>query len=209
MRRLFLVACAAVLLTPARAGAEWHFTPMGGYTMFGNTSFVDPEQGTGKRHLHAGGSVAWLSRGIFGLEALGIWTPEFFEGKQSLLGSIDAIDSSRTVSLMGNVVLTLPQRWTEYGLRPFVSGGWGLLHSSTRSARSAGGALAPGDVFTFDVNLSGFNVGGGAIGFISPRTGVRFDVRYHSTLRRTGDAPSFGPAHLRYMTASLGVVLRR
>src|SRR5687768_956266 len=200
------VWCGLLLLALARpASAEWHITPFAGLTMFGNTNVFDPQLATGDRHLHAGGSVSWVSRGIFGFEAIGTWTPGFFEGDTSfedIPGGEIEIESSRAFSLMGNVLVTLPQRWTEYGLRPFVSGGFGLIHAYRRD-RS--------DVFPVNVNVAGFNIGGGAIGFLSERTGLRFDVRYHSTLNRDADAPliGLGPVHLRYVSASVGIVFRR
>jgi hypothetical protein len=199
-----VAACGCLLLlTTARpVFAEWHLTPFAGLTMFGDTSIFDPEQASGNRHLHAGGSVSWLSRGILGIEAIGIWTPGFFEGEPSFDDIPSAIDvkSSRALSLMGNVLVTLPQRWTEYGLRPFVSAGFGLMHAQRTDLS---------DVFPVNVNVAGFNVGGGAIGFLTDRTGLRFDFRYHTTLNTKTDAPSIGPVHLRYFTASVGIVFRR
>ena len=195
---LFLLgACAS------EAAAEWHFVPMAGLTMFGSTSMFDPESGTGRRHLNAGATVSWLSRGIFGVEAMTIWTPNFFAGElESEFLDADAnrslVESSRALSLMTNVVVTLPQRWTEYGLRPFISGGFGLMHARTIS-----------EVFPTTVNVRGINIGGGAVGFLTNDTGLRFDVRYHSTLNRLEGAPAFGDAHLRYVTASIGLVIRR
>lgn len=196
--------CLVLLVTGvSEAAAEWHFTPMAGLTMFGSTSMFDPEEGTGNVHLQAGGAVSWLSRGIFGVEAVTTWTPNFFEGDPSgeFLdpgASPVEIKSSRALSLMANVVVTLPQRWTEYGLRPFVSGGFGLMHAQTVD-----------DIFPVTVNVRGVNIGGGAIGFLSDKTGLRFDVRYHSTLNRLEGAPAFGDAYLRYVTASVGLVIRR
>lgn len=199
-----VVLCLLLLGACARdAAAEWHIVPMGGLTMLGSTSMVDPELGTGNTHLNAGVAVSWLSRGIFGLEALTTWTPGFFDGDPAS-EFLDAgarpvqVENNRALSLMGNVVVTLPQRWTEYGLRPFISGGFGLMHAHN------------GDVvFPTTVNVRGVNVGGGAIGFLTNRTGVRFDVRYHSTLNRLAGAPTFGDAYLRYVTASVGIVIRR
>jgi hypothetical protein len=206
MARL-LVCCAILSLAAARpAHAEWHLTPFAGLTMFGSTNLVDPFQATGNVHLHAGGSVAWLSRGIFGVEAIGTWTPGFFEGESSFeedipVGEVTVLNS-RAFSLMGNVLVTLPQRWTEYGLRPFVSGGFGLMHAQRTDRRP---------IFSGDLSVVGFNIGGGAVGFLTQRTGVRFDVRYHSTLSRSVDADSFAPdgGYLRYVTVSVGVVFRR
>src|SRR3712207_1417150 len=122
MARVFIVFCVVLLASAREAAAEWHVTPLVGLTMFGNTTIVDIEQGTGKRHLHGGGAVAWLSRGIVGVEVMTIWTPGFFEATPRLsdVQAQSGVESSRTVSVMGNVVVTLPQRWTEYGLRPFV-----------------------------------------------------------------------------------------
>jgi hypothetical protein len=63
------------------------------------------------------------------------------------------------------------------------------------------------------VNVAGFNIGGGAVGFLSQRTGVRFDVRYYGTLHGTDHsdqgAISNGLVRLHYMTASIGLVIRR
>jgi hypothetical protein len=107
---------------------------------------------------------------------------------------------------MGNVVLTTPRLWTEYSLRPFVSGGVGLLHAL---AQDSGGIELP-DV---DTSLWGINVGAGAIGFLSDRTGIRFEMRYYDTLKRPEVPPlttDLGePARLRYFTASVGLVFRR
>jgi hypothetical protein len=190
-----LACCCAFLLTiPAVAAAEWHFTPMAGGTFAGRTSLLDLERATGKAHKQLGGAVTLLGGGLLGVEGVVVYIPGFFQR-----GDLDLLKSSHSVSLMGNAVLTAPRRWTEYSLRPFVSGGLGLVHASVEDA-----------VLPVRTNLAGFNVGGGAIGFLSPRTGVRFDLRYFSSLHPTEQGPiSFGSAHLSYMTLSVGVVLRR
>lgn len=196
MPRLALFCCI-ILLVPARqAAAEWHITPMLGLSMLGSTSIVDFEFATDKRHWNLGGAVTLLGGGILGAEVLTIWTPGFFQREDA---EIPLVSSSRMVSLMGNAVLTTPRNWTEYGLRPFVSGGFGLLH-----------AVSNNEVLPVNSNLAGFNIGAGAIGFLSNRTGLRFDVRYHSTLKVSGEGPfSIGEVHLRYVTATVGIVFRR
>jgi hypothetical protein len=196
-----LALCAVLLFgftSPARA--EWQFTPMAGFTMFGNTSLIDLENGSSERHRHLGLSLALLGKGILGAEVVTLWTPGFFEKSNA---PVEFVESSRTVVAMGNIVLTAPRRWTEYSLRPFVSGGLGLMHASVREILPGGG------IFPIGVNVAGFNIGGGAVGFLSERTGLRFDFRYHSTLNRSENAPSIGPVHLRYVTASIGLVFRR
>ena len=176
--------------------------PMVGLTMLGSTTIIDAEEATGKRHWNFGGAVSFLSSGLLGAEVVTFWTPGFFDRDEEG-GAPDLVASSRTVSLMGNVVLTAPQRWTEYGLRPFVSGGLGLMHVAKTN-------LPEGVFPTVDVNVLGYNVGGGAIGFITQRTGVRFDVRYHSILNPSDHGLiAFGDVRLRYVTASVGIVFRR
>lgn len=196
--RTALALCAfLVLASPSPARAEWQLTPMVGLTMLGSTTIVDPELGTENRHWNFGGAVSLLSSGLLGAEVITTWTPGFFQ-----TGDLDLIATGRTVSLMANVVLTTPRRWTEYSLRPFVSGGFGLMH--VRKVDK------PEGLFPVNLNLGGFNIGGGAVGFLTNRTGLRFDVRYHSTLREVDKGPiAFGPVRLRYLTASVGVVFRR
>jgi hypothetical protein len=166
-----------------------------GTTFFVNTNLIDPDAVTDQSHRNFGGSVALLGGGIFGAEGLVVWTPGFFTGDKGL------VESSRSIAAMGNVVVTTPRRWTEYSLRPFVSGGFGLINVSMTEVV---------EVFPFNFNIPAFNIGVGAIGFLSKRTGLRFDLRYYSGLTRLDKGNvSIGPAHIRYMTGSVGVVLRR
>ena len=184
--------CLMVFALPRVAVAEWHFTPMVGLTFLGKTNLVDSDIASGKVHRNLGGSVALLGSGVVGVEGFVVWTPGFFTGDSGL------VKSSRSIAVMGNVVVTTPRRWTEYTLRPFVSGGFGLINTSRTE-----------NVFPDNRTVSAFNIGGGAIGFLSKRTGLRFDLRYHSTLSRSDADLAFGRAYLRYITASVGVVIRR
>ena len=196
--RLVRALAAGVLLAlafPQSAAAEWHFTPMVGTTFFIKTSLIDPDAATDQIHRNFGGSVALLGAGILGAEGLVVWTPGFFNGDKGI------VDKSRSIAAMGNVVITTPRRWTEYSLRPFVSSGFGVLNASRTDVFQ---------VFPDNRNIPAFNIGGGAIGFLSKRTGLRFDLRYYRGLSRSDEGPvSIGPVHLRYMTGSVGVVLRR
>jgi hypothetical protein len=208
MVRALAVACACLLAAPATASAEWHITPMIGVTFAGKTTIVDPDEGTGKRHPNLSGSVALLGEGIVGVEGIVALTPGFFQsGDDSPLfqpgGDSPLVESSRVITVMGNVLVTVPRRWTEYFLRPYVSGGFGVMRVSKREV---------GDLVSTTTNLAGYNIGGGAIGFLTRNTGVRFEFRYYSTVRGTdpGTPPiAFGDVTLRYMTASIGVVIRR
>lgn len=194
MLRLPALCCALLLAVPASAAAEWHFTPMVGATFRGTTTIIDLEQGAGKRHLQAGGAVALVGDGLFGVEAITVFTPSFFRGDGPPL-----LEHGRTIALMGNAVFTLPKRMTEYSLRPFVSGGFGVMSSSTQN-----------QLLPVRSNLPGYNIGAGAIGFLSERVGLRFDLRSYRSVHKPYDGPvSIGPVRLSYLTASIGVVYRR
>jgi hypothetical protein len=200
MLRAVAACCICLLAAPATALAEWHITPTIGLTFAGKTTLQDFEHATGKVHPELGIIGTYLTGGIFGAEAIGTLTPGFFEtGKQNL------IDRSRSTALMGNIVITVPRHWAEYTLRPFASGGFGLMRTSQHQ---------PQDFSPVTSNVAGFNIGGGAVGYFSRSTGVRFEFRYFSNLhgvdQRSSDqgTNSVGNVHLRYMTASVGFVFR-
>ncbi len=203
-RPLSVLICSLCTLAASRtAAAEWQITPMLGVTFAGRTTLVDLQHAADKRHVDFGGAVTLLGAGVLGAEAIGVLTPGFFQTDQSRLAETPppALKSSRTLALMGNAVFTTPRRWTEYGLRPFVSGGFGVLRASQTQAVEA---------LPVHAAMAGFDIGGGAIGFLSQRTGVRFDLRYYGSLQGTDQGPiALGLVRLHYMTASVGLVLRR
>ena len=213
--KVVAACCLCMVVSQRAAFAEWHFTPFIGVTFKGNTTIIDPELATGDKHAALGGTVTRLGAGVLGAEAVFEIIPGFFQGKPGRTDSAGSpiqsgvIESSRVTALMGNIVLTAPRKYTEYFLRPIVSGGFGLL----RAARTEAPGGQQVDVFPLDANFAGFNIGGGAVGFFSQNTGVRFDLRYVSTLHdteRAGIATNQNePVHLRYMTLSVGLVIRR
>src|SRR5262245_47008358 len=214
MRRTLAVCCLCVFLAPRAASAEWHFTPLLGVTFGGSTTLFDPQLGTEKKHLNFGGAVSRFGQGVIGVEGIVLYTRHFFESDEppDPLAPVArvGIAKSYTLSATGNVVLTVPKRWTEYFLRPYVSGGFGLMRAVSIDKPNA---VQPSPFFPLTSNMPGFNIGGGAIGFLSQGTGLRFDFRYHAGLRHDPgkDAENvLGPdLHLRYVTAQIGVVIRR
>ncbi|MDQ3213534.1 MAG: hypothetical protein M3Q85_12720 [Acidobacteriota bacterium] len=198
MLRVLALCCAAALGISAPASAEWHFTPMAGASFLGNTTLLDPEIATGKVHVQVGGAATLVGSGVFGVEGITVFIPSFFRGEPP---PAPLLKHGRSVALMGNAVLTAPRRWTEYGLRPFVSGGFGLMRASQ---------LDIAGLLPVTSNFAGYNVGIGAVGFLSQRRGLRFDLRYYSSLNRPDQGPvALGRVHLSYMTASVGLILRR
>jgi hypothetical protein len=201
-----LVACAVLSAASARpAWADWLFTPFVGLTFKGNTTLIDLgtvdfEPASSKVHWNFGGNVTWLGAGPIGAEGLFVYTPGFFQAGEAS----GPVSSSRTMVLMGNIVLATPRAWNEYGLRPLVSGGFGLLHASAQD-------LDEVELYAKPVNLWGYNIGGGAVGFVSERVGLRFDLRYFSEVNPKDDPEidfSFGPVELSYWTTSVGVVFK-
>ena len=206
-------AVSAQSQAPQKSG-EWHFTPLVGVTFGGSTTFVDLQNGTGKAHMNFGGAVSRFGNGILGVEGIVVYTRHFFESDDPLEPGgpppAFAIAKSYTLSAMGNVVLTVPKRWTEYFLRPYVSGGFGMLRAVSIDQPASPQAES---LFPVESNQPAFNIGGGAIGFLTQGTGLRFDFRYHAGLRHDPGKDVEvvrGPdLHLRYMTAQIGLVIRR
>jgi len=200
---VLLTACAA---STARA-SELHITPMLGVTFHGNTNIVDIQNATHLPHKEFGAAVSVLSTGLFGVEGVVSFTPGFFhadrprrDGEPLPTGGF--IGRSYAFAAMGNVVVAAPRRYTEYFLRPFVSAGAGLLRASVTD--KAGLAATAGNARV------GFNVGGGAIGFLTQHTGVRFDLRYYTNVHSSAPSGATvgGPLHLRYLVLSVGLVFR-
>jgi hypothetical protein len=213
MRRTAAACLLLLLLAPRSARAEWQFTPTLGVTFAGSTTLFDPQNGTGQRHVNLGGIVSRFGEGVIGFEGMFIYTRHFFEfdgPREPGTAPLPELDKNYAMSMMGNVVLTVPRHWTEYFLRPYVSGGFGVLRAVSVDVANP---ITGESLFPLHATMPGFTIGGGAIGFLSQNTGVRFDVRYHGGLRRDpGNIAEnvLGPElHLRYMTAEIGLVIRR
>ena len=202
--RVLAILGILFLGTPAAASADWQLTPFLGLTFKGDTTLLDYQQATTKVHWSFGGSVAFIGGGPVGVEGLVNYTPGFFQQDNPPPGengeSPVTIKQSRTVAIMGNVVFTTPRSWNEYGLRPFVSGGIGSLYSKV---------IDEFELTPVDSTVLGYNIGGGAVGFLSDRVGLRFDLRYFSNLKPSDDPEiAIGRVHLSYWNANVGVVLK-
>ena len=109
--------------------------------------------------------------------------------------------TSAVTTLTGNVVIALPARMAGYGLRPYFSGGAGLMHIDTVTQLGA-----------FDIHrtLPTLSLGGGVTGFLSNRVGLNWDVRRLNTLRGEGETlgNSLGREELSFWRATMAVALR-
>lgn len=189
---LLVVLCGI----PRHAAADYLFTPFIGGSFAGDTTFVTGvEQGTSSTKLIFGGSVGWWTPGILALEGDFSYAPRYFQRDTFL----DPILDSSALSLSGNVIVAVPQSVTEYSLRPYLIGGLGILRSSIDYAI----LLDP----VRDTSLA-MNVGAGAIGFLTARTGVRFELRHFRAFEREPDLMGERVPRLSFWRATVGVVIR-
>jgi hypothetical protein len=179
------IALTALVVLAADARADWLVTPFIGGTFAGQTVLLDLEQGAGSSQLMFGASGAWLSDGIIGFEV------DFAYGP--------------LLTLTGNAIVTLPLSVTRESLRPYVTAGLGVMDGHLEEAAN----LFP-ELFELQERPSGaLNVGGGVIGFVTPNTGVRFDLRHVRSLVR-GESPLTGALRtkLSFWRITAGVTLR-
>jgi hypothetical protein len=196
---LIRVATLAILLAsvPSAASADWLVMPFLGTAFAGETSFLDLEQGAGQTKVTLGASVALLGDSFLGIEGDVGHSPGFFKG-DAPLGPVLA--NSRVTTVSGNIIVATPVSITRESLRPYLVSGLGLMQ-----ARAEGVA----QILSVERDLLGLSLGGGAIGMVTPFTGVRFDVRYIKAI--TGDRGEFareGNSRLSFWRASVALTLR-
>lgn len=184
---------AGLLLIAARANAEdRQLRPFIGATFGGGTTFVELDRGKAK--LAVGIGAVFLGE-VFGAEIDLADAPGFFES-----GDNHLVIGSRVTTLTGNVVVAVPRRLTEYGLRPYVVGGAGLMRVRTTTSLNV-----------FDVSrlFPALDVGVGVVGFLTNRMGVCWELRRFQTVdRNTGNGVSFGEEQLSFWRASMAVAIR-
>jgi hypothetical protein len=190
------LAAALIVLSPAPAAADWLFTPFIGLRFAGETTYVDFEDAAGLRKPILGGAAAWIAPRGLGVEADLALIPGFFQRDDA---PVPLVLSSQVLTVMGNFVATVPRRWAEYSLRPYVSAGAVLMR--TRIDDTSGPLVRS--------RVLGMNVGGGAMGFLTPRVGLRWDLRYFRNLSEEEDPGStIGDTHLSFWRIKMGVVVR-
>jgi hypothetical protein len=197
---------AALLLVvlcgfPHHARADYLFMPFIGGAFARQTTFLTGTgtvEGEGSTHVIFGGSVGWLSAGILGFEGEFAYAPHFFERDDPL----DTILGSNLLTASGGVIVAVPLSVSEYSLRPYVVGGLGLARSGISYLENTFDAVA-------DKSLA-FNVGAGAIGFLTPRTGVRFELRHFRAFDREPNPATLEvSSKLSFWRATVGIVIHR
>jgi hypothetical protein len=189
---------ATVCASTTDARADWLFTPFLGGTFASGTTFFIPElRGDLPKHVILGGSGAWLTRDrILGGEADFSYAPHFFETNDPN----GLVFSSSVATFTINLIAAAPLSLTRESLRPYLVGGAGVIHAGIEDL--------PG-FFTVHDSLAGMTLGGGVIGFVSQRTGLRFDLRKFRSFSRSADQVTLVRGdRLSFWRATVGVTLR-
>jgi opacity protein-like surface antigen len=189
---------------PAKASADWLFTPFIGMNFGGSATFneagFDFEDKFEQRGTY-GASLAWMGAGIAGFEFDFGYTPNFFESNAEGDVDFDYGDNNLT-TLMANLVLGAPVGGqTGIGIRPYASGGVGIVRSRIGDA---------GDLFDISSSDWAFNAGAGVTGFFSDNVGIRGDVRYFRSLQdnEPDDELDIALGSFRFWRGSVGVTFR-
>lgn len=185
VKALIIGAVVALLWAPAQARAEGYVSPFAGVT-FGNTQL--------EKHFVWGANAGYMGAGVIGAELDFGWAPDAFG---------ESVDN-HVLDVMGNLIIGIPVGGTSGpGIRPYVTGGLGLIQSMIAGA---------GSIPDFDQKDFGFNLGAGAMGFFSDHVGLRGDVRYFRTIN--DDDSSFDSGldldlgSFDFWRASIGLVIR-
>jgi len=175
--RRFLIAASLVALTsaaaPARASADWLFTPFVGATFGGSANIggvgedLDDEF---ERKLNYGATLAWMGGGAIGFELDFGYSPNFFEVSPDD-NNFDLSGDGNVTTLMANLVVGAPLG----AVRPYASGGVGLVKTRVTDLDQFVGEIDSTDF--------GINVGGGIMGFFNDNVGIRGDIRFFRSLR--------------------------
>ena len=209
VRKAFVSAALVLMVgafAPAKASADWLFTPWIGWNFGGSAAFNDAVGGFDEEFetkASYGASLAWMGAGVIGFEVDFGWAPNFFRPSDRD-EDLDYGDSNLT-TLMANVILGIPiGGQSGLGIRPYVAGGLGIMSSHADGAQDFLGEL--------DRNEWGYNIGGGVSGFFTDKIGLRGDIRYFRQLRDAEideeDVLDVGLGDLRFWRGSVGVVFR-
>jgi hypothetical protein len=180
------VLAMTLVAVPSTSTADVWLTPYIGSSLSTDFGGFDPG-----RALHYGGALTWLGSSGLGFEIDYAYAPNFFEP-----GGEDFFDfdgDGNLTTLMGNIIWAVPTP----GVRPYVSGGFGLMRSRLE---------APLDVFTYSESGFGVNAGVGVrIG--GPSVGLRGDLRYFRQIDDISPIRSIDLGDFNYWRGTVGLSL--
>jgi hypothetical protein len=177
------------------AAADKQIRPFVGFTFAGDTTLTLSEA-VGKVHATIGVNAAVLWE-VFGVDVDVAHTPGFFQSGEPG----DLVLSSSVTTFTGNVVVGMPRKWTEYVLRPYVVAGGGIMRIRAEDQY---------EVLPINRTKPAFDFGAGALGFITNRVGVLWEVRRFQTIGGGDELSgiSFGGEKLSFWRATMAVAIR-
>lgn len=206
VRKVFITAAMVIMVAgaaPAKASADWLFTPFVGINWGGSAKFNESGadfEDKFERKSDFGASLAWMGAGILGFELDFGYSPNFF---QETTGDTNfGYGDSNVTTFMGNVVVGAPIGGTSgKSFRPYASGGVGIIRTKIDDAD---------DFFDISSNDWGMNVGGGVHMFFSDKVGLRGDVRYFRSLKddSADNDVDFSLGSFNYWRGTVGVSFR-
>ena len=205
--RKFAITSALALMVfvaaPAKASADWLFTPFFGMNWGGNAEFTDfagDFEDEFEQKMNFGASLSWMGAGALGFEVDFGYSPNFF---QNTAGDDDfEFGDSNVTTLMANLRVGVPfGGQTGGGIRPYASGGLGLIKTRIDD---------PEDLFELNSTDWGFNVGGGVTGFFNDNFGLQGDVRYFRSLQdnEPDDEVDLALGSFNFWRGTVGLVFR-
>lgn len=199
--RKFLLSASLVTLSavaaPSPAAADWLFTPFVGATFGGNAEVGgsgDSFKNDFERKITYGATLGWMGAGVLGFEADFGYSPNFFRADENS-DKFNLVGDGNVTTLMGNLIVGAPMG----PIRPYASGGVGLLKSKVDSA---------GQFFDASRSDFGYDLGAGVMA-MGGNIGIRGDVRYFRSLQSNdSDGIDFSLGNFKFWRGTVGVTFK-
>jgi len=146
--------------------------------------------------LNVGATFDYLRNGIFGVELMAGFAPDFEFDVPVAAGA-----NSRLYNFMANLIAAAPLG-NEGSFQPFVSGGIGAL----RLDMDLDDDLDFGEEGVDDTQFAG-NIGGGFMGFVQ-NWGFRADIRYFTGFEEEGDSDILSLGDTSFWRGTVGLSYR-
>jgi opacity protein-like surface antigen len=150
----------AMLLAPSVASAQGYVVPFIGGNFGGDSGTTLDQSITSTSRLAYGARLGAMAHGIIGADIDFGYTPNFY-------GQGSTFDSSGVLTVMGNLVVGVPAG----PVRPYVTGGVGVIRRNVDFSSAANVASVSDTKFAYDV-------GGGLNILFSKHVGINGDLRY-------------------------------
>ena len=164
------VALIASLVFPRSVSAQpfdWKIRPFAAVTFGSGTTLLDVDRATGKLKGALGVTVGQLGE-VFGWDVDLGYSPGFFESGDRVL-----VAESSVTTLTGNAVVAMSRTATQYTLRPYFVGGFGMMRARTYNSLN---------ILQVTMQRPAIDVGGGVMGSLAGRLGVGWELRHFRSL---------------------------